>query len=205
MARVGIFGGSFNPVHLAHLILAEYAREGRGLDRVVFMPANQPPHKPQEPLAPAQDRLEMLRLAIAHNPHFEVSAAELQRDGPSYTLVTMRETAKALGPDAELRLIVGSDSLHDLPNWWHADELIREVRIICLERPGFPLDRLAELEECFGAEAVAAVRDAVVTAPLLQVSSSDIRKRVAQGQSIRYLVPEAVREYIAARGLYAQT
>ena len=201
--RVGIFGGSFNPIHLAHLVLAEYAREGQGLDKVVFVPASRPPHKSQAPLAPAQDRLEMLRLALGHNPHFEVSAIELERDGPSYTLVTARELAKTLGSDAELHLIIGSDSLYDMPAWWHADELIREVRIVCLERPGFPLECLAELEERFGAGAVAEVRRGVVAAPLLQISSTEIRRRIARGRSVRYLVPEPVREYIAAHGLYA--
>jgi nicotinate-nucleotide adenylyltransferase len=144
----------------------------------------------------------MLRLAIAGNPHFEVSAMELERDGPSYTLVTVREMAGSLGPGCELQLIVGSDSLHDLPNWWHADELVREVRVLCLERPGFPLECLDELEARFGSQAVATIREGIVKAPLLDISSSDIRRRIAQGRSIRYLVPDPVREYIAAQGLY---
>ena len=202
MMRVAIFGGSFDPVHLAHLVLAEYAREARSLDKVVFVPASRPPHKPQGPLAPGSERFEMLRLAVAHNPHFEVSAMELERDVPSYTLVTVRETARNLDPECELHLILGSDSLHDLPNWWHAQELVRAARIVCLERPGFPLGRLDDLEACFGAQAVAAIREGIVRAPLLEISSSDIRRRIALGRSIRYLVPEPVREYIAARKLY---
>jgi len=202
MIRVAIFGGSFDPVHLAHLVLAEYAREARSLDKVVFVPAARAPHKPQGPLAPGKDRLEMLRLAVEHNPHFEVSAMELERDGLSYTLMTVRETARSLGSECEMHLIVGSDSLHDLPNWWHADELVREARVLCLERPGFPLGCMDELKACFGAQAVAAIREGIVEAPLLQISSSDIRRRIAQGRSIRYLVPDPVCKYIAARGLY---
>lgn len=204
MARVGMFGGSFNPVHMAHLILAEHVREERELDKVVFVPASRPPHKPQTPLAPARERLEMLRLAVAHNPHFEVSAVELAREGPSYTLLTARELASALAADEQLYLIVGSDSLRDMPHWWHVDELVQEVRLICVERPEAPLDFLPRLEERFGAEVAAQIREGMVEAPLLEISSSRIRQRIAEGRSIRYFVPEPVREHILARGLYRQ-
>ena len=204
MPRIGVFGGSFNPVHLAHLILAECACQKYELDTVVFVPAKVPPHKPEEPLAPAQDRLEMLRLAIESNPHFEVSTVELDRDGPSYTLLTVRELSRTLAPGDTLYLIVGSDSLDDMPTWWRAEELAREVHIVCLQRPGFLLGSVDKVRERFGAGVATAIREGFVDAPLLQISSSAIRSRVASGRSIRYLIPEPVREYIAAHGLYRQ-
>jgi len=202
MARIGLFGGSFNPVHIAHLILAERVREEAALEKVLFVPARHPPHKPAEPLAPAADRLRMLELAVAQNPAFEVSTVELDREGPSYTLATVRQLRATLGPHDSLLLVVGSDSVRDLPRWWRAGELLREVDVLAVERPGAPLDDLSELERCFGAEKAAEIKRSIVPAPLLDVSSTDIRARVRQGKTIRYLVPEAVRRYILAHGLY---
>ncbi len=202
MARIGLFGGSFDPVHLAHLILAERAREECELDRVIFMPARQPPHKQRSALAPAADRLQMLRLAIADNPFFELSTLEFERQEPSYTLLTVRRLRQTLGSDSILFLMLGSDSIHDLPNWWRPDELIREVELICLPRPGFALDDLSALEERFGAAAPDRIRRSVIGAPMLAVSSTEVRQRAREGRSIRYLVPEPIREYILARRLY---
>jgi nicotinate-nucleotide adenylyltransferase len=204
MARIGIFGGSFDPVHTAHILLADRAREEHSLDKVVFVPAGRPPHKTLTPLAPDHDRLEMLRLAFAHHPHFEVSTIELERDAPSYTLTTLHELKKALGDDDEIVLIIGSDSLYDLPNWWRADELVGEAEIVCLERPDFPLDHTSELEERFGAEFVAGIKRRAVSSPAFTTSSTEIRRRLKQGLSIKDMVPESVREYIAAYGLYSQ-
>ena len=204
MVRIGLFGGSFNPVHMAHLILAERAREERALDKVLFVPASQPPHKPDVRLAPAQNRLEMLHLATAGHPCFEVSTVELDRQGPSYTLITVRDLKQALGTRCAIHLIVGSDSIRDMPHWWRAEELIRETEIIGLERPGFPPDDMPELETAFGAVAAAKLRASIVTAPLLEISSTDIRRRARQGLSIRYLIPDQVCEYILAHGLYAK-
>jgi len=203
-SRIAIFGGSFNPVHVAHLILAERALDECGLDRVLFVPARLPPHKPHLSLAPREHRLEMLRLAIAGNPRFTASSVELDRDGPSYTLTTVRGLREQCEGDCELRLILGSDSVRELPTWWQVDELVREVGVIVFERPGFPLTDMSRLEERFGAEWVAGVRGSVVKAPLLEVSSSDIRERVRLGRSVRYLVPEPVRDYMLSRRLYAE-
>lgn len=203
MVRIGLFGGSFNPVHVAHLALAECAREERRLDRVIFMPAKLPPHKPFAPLAAAQDRMEMLRLALADNPHFEVSSLELERDGPSYTLTTVRQLKEQLGPGCTLCLIVGADSICDMPRWWRARELVWEVELIGLRRPGSPLDCACALEEHFGAEKAAEILESIITGPLLEVSATELRARVRQGRSIRHLVPEPVREYILAHGLYS--
>ncbi len=203
MARIGLFGGSFNPVHCAHLILAERVREEAALDKVLFVPVRVPPHKPDLTLAPARDRLRMLQLALAGNPHLEPSTVELERDGPSYTLITVRQLKQQLGSGCQLLLVVGTDSIRDMPHWWHAQELAREVGVIGLERPGFPLDDVSELQACFGAELVRKIKDSIVSAPLLDISATDIRERVRTRRSIRYLVPEAVRQYILSRGLYA--
>ena len=203
MARIGLFGGCFNPVHCAHLILAERVREQAALDKVLFVPVRVPPHKPDLALAPARDRLRMLQLALAGNPHFETCTIELDREGPSYTLLTVRQLKRELGCGCELFLIVGSDSIRDMPRWWHAGELVREVEILGVQRPGFPLEDLSELQACFGAELVGRVRQSIVSAPLLGISATDIRERVRQRRSIRYLVPEPVRQHILSRGLYA--
>jgi nicotinate-nucleotide adenylyltransferase len=203
MRRVGLFGGSFNPVHVAHLLLAERALDEAGLERVVFMPARRPPHKPEMRLAPDADRLEMLRLATADNPRFEVSALELEREGPSYTLATVREIKAPLGPETALCLLVGSDTIVELPSWWRADDLVQEVEFVGFERPGTPLHEICRVEEHFGAEVADRIRCSIITAPLLEASATQVRERVREGRSIRYMVPEAVRQHILARGLYA--
>lgn len=202
MARTGIFGGSFNPVHKAHLVLAQSACDHHALDNVLFVPAREPPHKPHVPLAPTEDRMEMLRLALGDNPRFEISTVELEREGPSYTLPTVLELKQRLGPECELYLILGSDSVRDMPNWWHAKELVAEVDIIALQRPKCLLEALPEFEARFGTEAAAKVRQSVVSAPLLDISSSDIRQRVRQGRPIHHLVPTSVADYILVNELY---
>lgn len=204
MARVGLFGGTFNPIHIAHLILAETALTGAGLDKVIFLPAKAPPHKGCADLAPAADRLRMVELAIESNKAFGASPLELERDGPSYTLISTRQLRDRLGPGTELLLILGSDSVRDLPDWWHSDELVQEVEFVVLARPGHGLDEMPEVEGAFGAEIAQKLREALLPAPLLEVSSTCIRSRIGRGESIRYLVPEPVRRYIEERRLYAE-
>jgi nicotinate-nucleotide adenylyltransferase len=203
MARIGLFGGSFNPVHVAHLILVERAREEYRLDKVLFIPVGTPPHKPNPELAPAGHRVKMLKLAIAGNPCFEVSTLEVDSKEVSYTLLTVRKLRKALGRDNELFLIVGADSIRDMPTWWHARELAGEVQVIGLRRPGVTARSLKKLESFFGKRIAGRLTSRFVDAPLLEVSSTDIRERVRLGRSIRYLVPEPVRAYIVRQGLYS--
>lgn len=202
MRRVGWFGGSFNPPHVGHLILAEMARSECDLDEILFMPAKNPPHKPAKGLAPAKHRCRMVELAVEGNDAFTVSRLELDREGPSYTLRTARELTERLSPDAELFLILGADSVRDLPEWWKAGELLAEMNFIVLRRPGYSLGDLSHVEEAFGPGAVDKLQDAVVDAPLLDISSTAIRERVAARGSIRYLVPDPVRRYIHAKGVY---
>jgi nicotinate-nucleotide adenylyltransferase len=202
--RAGIFGGSFDPVHVAHLVLAERVREARSLDTVLFIPARRPPHKAGRELEPGRERLHMLRLAIEGNPAFQALPVELEREGPSYTLQTVRQLRERLGAAAELYLVVGGDSLEEIPTWWRADELVREIEIVAVPRPGSPVGVALEgLAGRFGAEWAARTRELAVQVPLMEVSATEVRRRVREGLSIRYLVPEAVREHILSAGLYS--
>lgn len=204
MDRIGIFGGSFNPVHVGHLLLAEHARQEADLNSVLFIPACQPPHKRTDRLLPVHHRLQMLKLAIAENPSFEISTLELDREGPSYTLITVREL-KAHYPDKKPVLILGSDSILDLPNWWHAKELVQEIELLGMNRPGHTLENTEHLADRFGKEITRQLRGCIIEAPLIQISATEIRHRIQQNKSVRYMVPEQVRTYIEQHQLYVET
>ncbi len=201
--RIGIFGGSFNPVHLGHLVAAQDALEHMGLTRVVFLPAAQPPHKPARPLAPAAERLDLLRLAIADDPRFEVSDDEIARGGISYTVDTLRRF-RARHPEAKLYFLVGGDSLLELHSWRDIHAVLELAEIVTVTRPGVALDRLnadtLRLPDPWPARLAANV----VAGHRIDVSSTDIRNRVARGLSIRYLVPAAVERYIHANRMFAK-
>jgi nicotinate-nucleotide adenylyltransferase len=204
MAGIAILGGSFDPIHCAHLTLAECARDQMDLESVLFVPARQNPHKPSQPVASDADRLRMIELAVEGRPGLQASAVEMEREGPSYTLLTVRELREALPPEVPLFLLLGSDSVRDLATWWHADELVAEAAIVPFDRPGCPLDSiLVGLVGRFGEEWVERVRARTVDAPLMDVSSTAIRKRIGAGLSIEGLVPEAVARHISAHRLYA--
>lgn len=191
MSLTAIFGGTFDPVHVGHLVVAEQVAEAEGIARVVFIPAGRPPHKERRTAAPPAARLAMVERAVALNPRFAVSAIELEGDGPSYTINTVRRLkAERKG---EVALILGADSLVELGSWREPEALLDECRVLVVERPGFDLD---------AAPPGFLRRAKLVHAPRLDVSASEIRARVRAGLSIRYLVPEAVREYIIERGLY---
>ncbi|MER3416298.1 MAG: nicotinic acid mononucleotide adenylyltransferase [Gemmataceae bacterium] len=191
--RVGVFGGSFDPVHWAHLVIAEQAREQVALDRVLFVPAARPPHKQTQPLSTFAHRATMLRLAIAGHLAFEVSEVEKDRPGPSYTVATL-EDLRRCHPEADLFLILGGDSLRDFPNWREPERIASMATLVAAPRPGYLVQSLPNW-----------VRLQEIQVPLLEISSTDIRKRVASGRSIRYLVPRAVECYIEAHGLYRNT
>ncbi len=192
--RVGLFGGTFDPIHIGHLIVAEEARDAARLDRVVFVPCGIPPHKSSERVSAGPARLEMTRLATQDNPGFEVSDFEVSRDEASFTIETVRHFAGKLGSGAELYLIVGADSVLELSTWRKPAELLSESRPIVVSRPGFDLGRMEPwLRE----------RVLLVESVLVSVSSTDIRARVASGRSIRYLVSPPVLSYIVQNKLYA--
>ena len=190
-----ILGGSFNPIHYGHLICSRAVAEKREFDQVLLVPASQPPHKPLSVnLAEAHDRLAITRLAVADDPFFAVDPIELERNGPSYTLDTVREM-KARGQES-IHWLIGADMLIYLPYWHRIDELLREVNFIIMARPGWSLD-WATLPAAFQP-----LQENVVEAPLISITATDLRRRVAQGLSIRYLTPDAVCTYVREHGLY---
>lgn len=199
--RLGILGGSFDPVHYGHLLLAECCREACRLDDVWFVPAATPPHKQSRPLTPARQRLEMLELATSSHSAFRVCDLELQRRGLSYTVDTLQEI-RASEPQAELFLLLGADSLHDLPMWRDPQRICQLATPIAVGRPGHPPPRYDALATVVSAEQLQAMRSQQVEMPLIDLSSSDIRRRVAAGQSIRYRTPAAVEQLIYSQRLY---
>ncbi|HET7292587.1 MAG TPA: nicotinate-nucleotide adenylyltransferase [Vicinamibacteria bacterium] len=185
--RAGLLGGTFDPIHLGHLRAAENAREALALDRVAFVPAAQPPHRPP-PVSSARDRFAMVALATAGHSAFYPSDAELEREGPSYTVDTLRAW-RALRPQDELVLVVGSDAFLEMGTWREAEALFTLCTVAVVARPGEALPP-------------GPGPSVAVSGPGLQVSSSEVRRLLAAGQSVRYLVPEAVADYIEKRGLY---
>ena len=203
--RIGVFGGSFDPVHLGHLIAAECAREQARLDRVVFVPAAAPPHKPGQVLAEGRHRLEMLSLAIGGHDAFTVSSVELDRGGTSYTDDTLA-TLAAAHPGDTLVLLLGPDALAGLPTWREPERIATLAEIVPVERDS--LDDLAaavaagDLADLLGAEAVAGILARRVRMPAVGIRATALRAAVAAGRSIRYQTPRAVERYIATQGLY---
>ena len=201
---IGIMGGTFDPVHLGHLAVAEEAREVLGLERILFVPANIPPHKLDGAGAPVEDRLAMVSVAIADNPYFSLSRVDADRPGPSFTADTVailadEERARTRGSEPDLTLIMSSETLAGLPGWRDPQRLLAACRVAVVPREGHPAPERAWLRASFpGFEA----RFDILEGPRLAISSTAIRERVAAGRSIRYLVPEAVERHIADHDLY---
>jgi len=199
--RLGLFGGSFDPVHYGHLLLAECCREQCRLDRVWFVPAASPPHKKGHPLSPAEHRVAMLRLATAGHELFEVSTNEVDRGGLSYTVDTLRRFREA-HPDDALFLLVGADMLLDLPNWRRPDEICRLALPVAVRRAGTGEPNFSCLAPIASAERIDQMRRSQVEMPEIGISSTELRGHVAASRSIRFQVPRAVEEYIRTHGLY---
>jgi nicotinate-nucleotide adenylyltransferase len=199
--RLGILGGTFNPVHTGHLILAQCAAEAFDLGKVLFLPAGLPPHKESTMLAAPGHRLAMLEMAIEGDLRFEVSDIELERGGTSYAVDTAAELHRAY-PDAELCFIVGADTLPELHSWRNIYTLLRLCRFITLGRPGFDITGISPHRLRLDPPWPERLLKDYATGYMVDISSSDIRHRVAEGMSIRYLVPRAVEMYIAEHGLY---
>jgi nicotinate-nucleotide adenylyltransferase len=198
LERIGVLGGTFDPPHVGHLWLATLATDALGLDRVLFMPASQPPHKRGRRVSSAADRLLMTRLAIAADEHFELCPIEMERPGPSFTIDSVAELLR-LYPGSTLYLLMAADSLAQIDTWREPDRLLAMVEWAVGPRPGNPLPARSALRSRFGR---AASRIHLLPGPSLDVSASEIRRRVAAGRAIRYLVPVAVEELITERGLY---
>lgn len=197
--RIGIIGGTFDPVHIGHLIIAEESRCRLDLEKVVFIPAGQPPHKPSEPIASAEHRYAMTVLATRDNPAFEVSRIEMERPGPSYTVDTIEELRSTCRDEVEFFFIVGADSLLEILTWHQPERLINLCRIVAATRPGYDQ---AEAERLLPRAYLE--RTVFLDAPSVDISSTELRERVASGTPIRYLVPRDVEEYILKNGLYGR-
>lgn len=211
--KIALMGGTFNPIHLGHLRVAEEVRERLGLDKVIFMPTFLTPHKTDEMVIPAAMRLDMVIAAIEDNPFFEASDMEIRRGGRSFTIETLREL-KASEPDLEITLIIGNDSFNDITTWCEYEGLFDLAGFAVVTRPGYAVKKPGEVlpvelaaKFWYDPEAGSYRNSSgnsltYIFATLLEISSSDIRTRVKEGLSIRYLLPEPVAGYIAKKGLY---
>lgn len=200
---IGVLGGTFDPIHLGHLAIAEEVREALGLERVLFVPARRPVHKPGRPVSPAEDRVAMVALAIGDNPAFALSRVEVDRDGPSYTVDTLEglaAEARAADRTPDLTFILSAEAYAGLPTWHRPERILELCRMAVVPRPGAaPINPAAMAKLVPGADR----RTIVLDGPRVDISGSSIRERVAVGRSIRYLVPDAVIAYIGDHGLYA--
>lgn len=202
ITRLGVMGGTFNPIHLGHLMIAEEARQRFHLDRVLFIPSYITPNKSIDgPSATAQQRLTMVRLAIADNPCFTVSDMEIRRGGQSYTVDTLRLLKQIYGPSYILYFISGTDTIEDLPNWNHPEDILRLCEFIGAARPG-TTDIVDSIKERFGSLGKHILPMPV---PTMDISSTELRRRIRGGLSIRYMMPPSVAAYIQKNGVYQCT
>jgi len=211
--RIGIFGGTFNPIHIGHLITAETLREDFDLDRILFVPSARPPHKPSPGLIAPEHRAEMVRRAIAANPAFELSTVEIDRPEVSYSVQTVEALQQSLGEEVELYFLLGIDAFCELATWHRPERLLGLCHFIVNARPGFSFDEACRLlSETFGM----AVEEGAGTTllpgghtlffaevPLLAISSTKIRAALGRGRSVKYRLPESVESYILSHHLYA--
>ena len=206
--RIGVFGGSFDPVHIGHLIAAECCREQAGLDRVIFMPAAVPPHKQDRRLTAAEDRVQMLRLAVGGHDAFEVSTLEVDRGGVSFTVDTLSHLREA-HPVDELVLLLGPDAFADFPNWREPARILELATPLVMVRDAIDdMTRITGDERIavlFGRERLTETVAATVRLPAIGIRASDLRAAVAAGRSIRFRTPRAVEAYVTARDLYRST
>lgn len=200
--RIGVFGGTFDPVHYGHLILAEQAREQAKLDEVWFIPAAQPPHKADRPVSPFRHRAEMLQLAIAGHPHFRVDELESQRAGLSYTVETLDQLAQQ-HTQHQWELLIGSDTLAELATWRDPVGVLRRAGLVVMARAGAPILDSSTLRTRLRLPEDVSLRVQVIAVPLMEISSSDLRRRASAGRSLRYFLPRAVECYLDEKQLYA--
>jgi len=195
--KIGILGGTFDPIHIGHLVVAEEARIKVGLNEVLFVPAGQPLLKPDRSITPADLRVEMVRRAIADNPHFKLCTLEIERPGPSYTVDTLMMLREQLGGEVSLLFILGRDTLAELPSWKEPQKLVQLCSLVVAPRLGAKDLQHLETE-------IPRLLDKVIQLdmPVIGISASGIRQRIAQGLSIRYLVPTEVENYIAEQKIY---
>jgi len=194
---VAIIGGSFDPIHYGHLLLGERAGERYRLKLVIFVPNRLSPLKNQKSVSAAQDRYAMAELAVADNPRFAVCDCEIDRPGPSYSIDTIRTLKQELSPEVEILFVTGADAILELAEWHQPDAILCESQVIAANRPGFDLEMMSAV---LGPQRANKIE--VLSMPMMDISSTDIRQRVSQGRSIRYLTPPAVIDYIKGHNLY---
>ncbi|HEY1860146.1 MAG TPA: nicotinate-nucleotide adenylyltransferase [Gemmataceae bacterium] len=199
--RIGVFGGTFDPVHFGHLIMAEQCREQAALDQVWFVPSARPPHKLDRTLTHFAQRVEMLALALAGQPAFRVEEIEKDRPGPSYTADTLSDLSR-LHLDHDWFLLLGSDTLSDLPTWHEPERVVAGATLLVVIRPGYAEPPADDLRRSLRLREQSGLRVHQVQSPLIDISSSDLRRRAAEGRSLRYFLPRSVECYIQAKGLY---
>jgi len=203
--RIGIFGGTFNPIHMGHLIMADEVCKRHHLSKIIFMPAYIPPHKYVDDLAEAQHRYEMIKAAIGKKSKFEVSGLEIIREGKSYTIDTIQEILNHYGEDSEIFLIMGADSLNELELWKEIKKLSQLCHFVIVNRPGFKTEASARLVEIIGSTSILDLERLRIEISPVDISSTNIRERVNDGVEIKGLVPECVEAYIKEHGLYSPT
>lgn len=197
--RIGLLGGTFNPIHTGHLIISEYIREVFPLDKVIFIPSGDPPHKNEKELIPASNRYEMTKLAIESNPYFELSDIELKRQGKSYTTDTI-DTLKAEMPHDEVYFIVGGDILDELISWKDISGVFRKINFILIGRNGLEDDEILKKIDEYNKEYNSTIY--YIKGPQIEISSTSIRQHIKEEKSIKYLVPKKVEDYIISNRLY---
>jgi nicotinate-nucleotide adenylyltransferase len=196
-------GGTFDPIHYGHLVIAEEVYATLNMDEMIFIPAGQPPHKPGRVVTSVQHRLAMLELALASNPHFTISLVEIDRPGLSYLVDTLRILRTQMGTNVELSFVMGWDSLEELHTWYEPEGILEELdTLVAVGRPGYVDEGAYNNKQLEARLPGITQRLRVIHAPQLSVSSTDLRQRVAQGRPIKYQVPEAVERYIFEHGLY---
>jgi nicotinate-nucleotide adenylyltransferase len=199
--NIGVLGGTFDPIHMGHLIIAEEVRARLDISEVLFVPAGQPLLKHNNAISPAEHRVEMIRLAIDKEPAFKLSTMEIERSGPSYTVDTMAELRSQIRAEDRLYFILGWDNLNQLPQWHEPARLVSLCRLVPVPRVGYPSPDLDSLEAVVPGLSQSII---MLDTPQIEISSSEIRDRLARGLSIHHLVPEAVEGYIQENRLYVK-
>ena len=200
--KIILFGGTFDPVHTGHIAVAQAAAEKIGAGKVILIPARRSPHKEQKPAAVDNDRIAMLKLAVAGKSLFQISPVEFNRAEPSYTIDTIRHFRQKLGTHCQLYWLIGADMLKDLPKWHRIDELLRECPICVMNRGGFDRPDFDSLAAKLGKEAAEKLRQNMIKTPLIEISSTDIRQKVSQNQNVSKFLHPDVLNYIKSHRLY---
>jgi nicotinate-nucleotide adenylyltransferase len=198
--KIGIMGGTFDPIHYGHLVTAEAARDEFNLDKVVFVPSGNPPHKKEKSISEGSDRLYMTSLATANNPYFEVSDIELKRKGYTYTVDTLRDFVGIYGENTHIYFITGADAVVEILTWKDVPAILKLCRIVSAYRPGSDINKFKKMVDQL--ERVYKSKVYLIEVPALAISSTEIRRRVSSGITIKYLLPGSVEKYILDKGLY---